>query len=167
QLKFGLPRMLFNAVDFGISWQDFNPLFIAAILVTNASLWVLKKRVTIPRVYSAKYIKDISQKVPYLIFYRSDSPEFVAYSDNLLKDLGKIKYHKNISILEDRIKRSGLEYYDFLLPTYILRSCAEGKSLFFRNFCRQFIICNFDNLTTLLNEIKNLIRKSLRKRKCF
>lgn len=169
QLMYSLPQMHFNNVTNNLDShpEENKSYFAMSILITNADLRILKPNVDIPKIQKAKNINAISQSVPYLIFYKSHGDLFEKHSRLIFKDLHEYIKNKNLLSLQEKLKKSKLEKYEFNYPLAIISSCAKRYPFFFQQLCHQFIICNLKSLPILIKNIKRIITSSLRKRKNF
>jgi len=162
--------------------DDVFPFFVLPILVTTAELRVLRKGTTLAKVEGTRILADITQKVPYLSLYNSFGEDFVAHTKRQFEELANIGKYKNVANIENRLRASGLEFYEFDfdlprsiakdlakfdLPSSIGKALAKGERYKLSLLCTQFLVCSFDALPEMLNQVKQVIRASLRKRKSF
>lgn len=167
QLQYALPRLITEEILFEVSEnpEEVVPFFMLPILVTTAELRVLKQATTLTRVEGIHILEDITEKVPYLILFNSFGPDFVAHARRQFAQLANIGFYDNVVDIEERLRASGLEFYEFNLPSAIGKYLAEGRRL--QEYCSHFIVCSFDTLPEMLSQVKQAIRASLRKRKSF
>ena len=169
QLQYGLPRLISEEIHCQVVCHADNttPFFVLPILVTTAELRVLKKNMTLNEVRNADIIDDITQKVPYLILYNSFGPDFVAHSKVQFQQLANIGDYKTVKNIEERLRASGIRFYEQALPSLVGKYLAAGKTPELHRFCSQFMVCSFDELPNMLAAIKQVIRSCLRKRRSF
>lgn len=169
QLQYALPhliseKILFNV--FGLS-VEIIPFFVLPILVTTAELRVLRRGMTLRKVENIRILEEITQKVPYLILFDSFGPNFVAHAKLQFKQLVDLNNCDNVREIEKRLRESGFEFYEHLLPLSLGKALTEGDLHTLERFCSQFLVCSFDELPKILTLVKQLIRSCLRKRKTF
>ena len=128
---------------------------------------MLSTDMTLAKVERTHILTDITQKVPYLILVSSFGPDFVAHAKRQFEDLANINDYENVEDIEKRLRVSGLKFYELSLPSSIGKALAEGRHFELSKFCSQFMVCSFDALPEMLNEVKQVLRACLRKRKSF
>lgn len=127
--------------------------------------FVLREDATIEKIENTRILQDISRRVPYLVLFNSFGPEFEAHAKRQFKELANIRNYENVADIEKCLRESGIEFYDFRLPSYIGESLSKGHNL--KEYCSQFMICSFNALPEMLNQVKQVIRACLRRRKPF
>jgi len=169
QLQYALPRLITEEILFEVSShpEDVVPFFVLPVLVTTAELRVLGKDITLAKVEGTHILEDITQKVPYLILVSSFGPDFVGHAKRQFSELANIDDYQNVADIEKRLRTSGLNFYEFNLPSSIGQALAEGEHFRLDRFCSHFMVCSFDALPEVLNQVKQVIRSCLRKRKSF
>jgi len=169
QLQYALPRLITEEILFQVQEdpEEVIPFFVLPILVTTAKLRVLKKGTTLAKVDQTHILEAITNEVPYLILFNSSGPDFVDHATRQFKRLASIKYYDNVEKIENRLSKSGIEFYKFRLPSFICKELAEGNRYRLNDYCSQFLICSFDSLPELLSKAKQAIRASLRGKKSF
>lgn len=186
QLQYALPRLITkNIVQQALSQpEDIFPFFVLPILVTTAELRVLRRGTTLAQVEGTRILEDITDKVPYLTLFNSFGSDFVEHAKRQFKDLANIANHTNVRDIEKRLRKSEIykniknmstldtkklldTVYEFDLPSSLGRKLAKGEHYELSTFCTQFLVCSFDALPEMLNQVKQVVRASLRKRKSF
>lgn len=167
QLQYALPLLISrNILEVAYSHpDDVCPFFVLPILVTTAELRVLKEGTTLAKVEETDILADIAEKAPYVALSNSFGQDFVEHAKRQFKELASIDDYENVEDIEKRLRASGLEFYEFKLPSSIGKALAEGKWL--EEYCSQFMVCSFDALPEMLDQVKQVIRASLRKRMFF
>lgn len=169
QLQYALPRLVSQKILLNVfdHTENITPFFVLPILVTTAELRVLREDTTLRRVKNARILDDITQKASYLILFNSLGPDFIAHSKAQFEQLTNFNGCENVKKIEERLRASGLEFYEHLLPSSRGKALAEGETHALLQFCTQFLICSFDELPKILAIVKQTIRPCLRKRKSF
>jgi len=184
QLQYALPRLIVEEILFEVSRhpEDVIPFFVLPILVTTAELRVLRQGTTLGKVEKTRILEDITKKVPYLVLFNPLSEDFIAHAKREFKRLDDISNYKNVADIEKRLRKSGIykntknisdfeklsgTVYELNLPSSIGRSLAKGEHYKLSTLCTEFLVCSFDTLPEVLNQVKQVIRASLRKRKSF
>ena len=169
QLQYGLPRLISEEIHDQVLGHadDVKPFFVLPILVTTAELRVLKKGMTLNKVRNADSVDDITYKAPYLVLYNSFGPDFVAHSKVQFQQLANIGGYETVKNIEERLRASGLMFYESRSPSLVGKYLAAGITSELSRFCGQFMVCSFDELPKRLAAVKQVIRLCLRKRRSF
>lgn len=184
QLQYALPRLITeNIMRQALAHpEDVFPFFVLPILVTTAELRVLQRGTTLAKVEETNILEDITEKVPYLTIFNSFGEDFAEHAKREFKELANIGNYKNVAEIEKRLRKSEIYIknismsdikkllgmvHEFDLPRAVGKALAKGEHDILSVFCTQFLVCSFDALAEMLNQVKQVIRASLRKRKSF
>lgn len=186
QLQYALPRLISENILSTVSSHpdDVFPFFVLPILVTTAELRVLRRGTTLAKVEETHIWEDITEKVSYLTLFNSFGEDFVAHAKRQFEELANIGNYENVADIEKRLRKSEIykniknmstsdikkllgTVYEFDLPSSIGKALAKGEHYKLSVFCSQFLVCSFEALPEILNQVKQVIRASLRKRKSF
>ena len=167
QLQYALPHLFKEQILFQISGHsdDNAPFFVLPVLVTTTELLVLKRDTTLDKVEATDNLEDITKKTPYLVLVSSFGPDFVRHAKMQFEELRDLSNYQCVTEIEERLQASGVEYYEFNLPSRLGVSLANGEHYQLNQWCSQFIVCSFDALSQMLDNLKQTIRECLRKRK--
>lgn len=186
QLQYALPRLITMNIVRQVSShpEEMFPFFVLPVLVTTAELRVLRRGTTLAKVEETHILEDITKKVPYLTLFNSFGEDFVAHAERQFKELANIGKYENVVDIEKRLRKSEIykniknmsmsdtqkllgTVYEFDLPSSIGKALANGKHDILSELCTEFLICSFDALPEMLNQVKQVIRSCLRKQKSF
>lgn len=184
QLQYALPRLIKEEILFEVSQnpEEVVPFFVLPILVTTAELRVLRQATTLAKVEQTRILEDITKKVPYLVLFNPVSEDFIAHAKRQFKELANIGSYKNVADIEKQLRTSGIykdiknisdfeelsdTVYELNLPSSIGIALAKGEHYKLSMLCTEFLVCSFDALPEMLNQVKQAIRSCLRKRKSF
>lgn len=184
QLQYALPRLIKENIVQQVSChtEEVFPFFVLPILVTTAELRVLRKATILAKAEETDILDDITEKVSYLTLFNSFGEDFVAHAKRQFEELASIDNYDNVAEIEKRLRKS--EIYikniptsdikkllgtvcEFDLPSAVGKDLSKGRHGILSEFCTQFLVCSFDSLSEMLNQVKQVIRASLRKRKSF
>lgn len=179
QLQYALPRlitiMLSDEMDSQILWhksieedvKEIAPFFICPILVTNAEIFVAKKRVSIKDINSSNKLEDIATKVPYVDVFYGYGPEFENHCKKEFEPLRNILNNKKFVTLNNMfVNAKGYEGLGWT-PHNFLKALIEAKENPLRIFFTKFIVCSENKLPKLICEIKkevNFCYKTMKRR---
>lgn len=169
QLQYALPHLISEEILFNVLGHPGNiiPFFLLPLLVTTAEPRVLRENVGLEEVVGSRTLADISQEVPYLVLHRSLALEFVRHSNRQFSELADLNDCENVREIEKRLRATGFTSYGHSSPSLVVKALCEGRIDRLKEFCSQFLVCSFDQLSRVLTLVKELIRSSLRKRKSF
>lgn len=90
QLRYAIPNLMADEYEFQVSTTEDKYLWaslICPILVTTATLHVLKFDVDLKDFHSASSIEEVSDEVPYLVVHQRPSPHLRQYSQGIARIL--------------------------------------------------------------------------------
>lgn len=92
QIKYAIPRLLETSIIIQITArqeEELNIHFLCPILVTTASLHVLKHQIDIDSIEHSSKFENISNTVDALVVLQTAGPELIDYSENIIERLSK------------------------------------------------------------------------------
>jgi hypothetical protein len=161
QLKYALPYVIRNAIEHNLNSHidDAGHNFIIPILVTNADLFLLKETFSIEMLKTTNSVEELSTKVPNLIYYYDNGPEFKVHHRDVFKNFEQ-SYIENRNIKEiEKRQRSRLKKDKFYhSPKDLCFDLLKPDNWTLDNYYSQFFICDFGHFEDLTKAIVNAIR---------
>lgn len=165
QLQYALPRLISEEIFMsGLSpGKDNHPFVICPILVTTAKLLVVNDIMSMSKVEQIDNIGELGEQVPYVIIEYDYGPDFERHCSEMFRDLADLESDEGVQELEELRINSKLEEYEFQYPSKIGISLANCERFKMHQYFLQFIVCNYDALPGLLDEIKLIVEDMLLK----
>lgn len=157
QLKFAIPYLISSAISSQAVEKfdyDLNMHFICSILVTTATLFVLKDNICLDDIHNANSIDDIAFEVDALIEYQEPGPYLGKYVNKISTEM----FESN-SCIKERLdefspilKKEGMESH--LIPNIkSLHSAIKSGT------CQNLIV-TYNAFDKYIEKIKSLINES-------
>lgn len=159
QLQYALPRLISEKIFMTGLYpaEDNHPFVICPILVTTAKLLVVNELMSMSKVEQIDNIDELGEKVPYVIIEYDYGPDFERHCSEVFRGLDDLESDEGVQELEELRRNSKLKEYDFEYPSRIGISLADCERFRMHRYFLQFIVCNYDALPALLDEIKLIV----------
>ncbi|WP_289118074.1 hypothetical protein [uncultured Idiomarina sp.] len=160
RLQFSLPQLLTRCVN-AAAYASVNPplpFFICPILVTNSPLYVASSEISFESIQNSLKIEDIAEQVPYLVTRRSIDHIFEKHCAREFRENLQFDSEHLMQLESDKIKagmRTGQA------PSDIVESLIQGYKPLLDGYFSQYVVCNFEHLPLLLNDIKHVISSAM------
>jgi hypothetical protein len=167
QLKFGLPFLIKDGIESSLigNEADSYPQYYISFLITNADLHILNKDLSIQKIKEIENIEEISKKVPYLIYYSDNGPDFSEHHKDIFKDIFKYENSKNL-IRYDDFQKSLIdnEYNYYNSPKRTFQSFQHSFPSTLRQYYSNHFICSFDYFPELLSKTIEILTEVTKKK---
>ncbi len=129
--------------------EDALPFFFAAIVVTNARLFVAMAERDAVAVIDPRKIEEIGKQVPFVLWSQGVGPDFKLHAQRQFATLSRIAACESMQFIEDHRRSAGEARW--VLPSALARRIEADASKIsdIADFGRIFVV-NIDSLSALL-----------------
>lgn len=163
QLRYALPFVVRECIFHNLFCHpvDAHPFFVTPILVTTASLWLLKPGVSVSDVRRCAKLEQIASCEPCLDVHASAADDFESHCRRVFAP-SEIEPRIKTSIhrIFHRLKEKRKDWRNS--PQGALASLASGLKANFHATFSQFLVCRADHLPHLLRRIEKGVVTSLK-----
>lgn len=167
QLKFGLPFLIKDGIESSLIGNDTDryPQYFISFLITNADLHILNKDLSIEKIKEIENLEQISEKVPYLIYYSDNGPDFADHHKKIIQEILKYKNSMNLVVYENFQKSlidNVYNYYDSPVRTFDSLEYSYPSTL--RKYYSNHFICSFEHFPELLKKVINVLTEATKRK---
>ena len=156
QLRYAAPHFLAHALRIQhVTFEGHGlPTFVGHILVTTASLFVLRPGLALERFLAADELDEVAERVPYLVAFQEPGPQLTQYASRAASQF--LGSERAWAERLDAVARYALTHPDQRIVTGTRPSLDRD----FANVTRHIVIVSFEQLPAFIDRIAQACREA-------